>query len=101
MIELIVLLAAESDIQAAYNRFEEYQEGFGLKFIQDLELAYEYLRHHPRMGRLYKSNRHRFLLSSYPFGIFYAVEGNRIVISAVLDLRQDPEMIRRRLEEYG
>ncbi len=42
MIELIVLLAAESDIQAAYNRFEEYQEGFGLKFIQDLELAYEF-----------------------------------------------------------
>jgi plasmid stabilization system protein ParE len=101
LIELTVLLAAESDIQAAYNRFEEYQEGFGLKFIQDLELAYEYLRHHPRMGRLYKSNQHRFLLSSYPFGIFYAVEGNRIVISAVLDLRQDPEMIRRRLEEYG
>jgi hypothetical protein len=52
LIELIVLLAAESDIQAAYNRFEEYQEGLGLKFIQDLELAYEYLRHHPRMGRL-------------------------------------------------
>jgi hypothetical protein len=33
--ELIVLLATESDIQAAYNRFEEYREGFGLKFIQD------------------------------------------------------------------
>jgi pterin-4a-carbinolamine dehydratase len=52
-----VLLAAESDIQTAYNHFEDFKEGFGLKFIQDLELAYEYLRHHPRIGRLYKSNR--------------------------------------------
>jgi hypothetical protein len=65
--ELIVLLAAESDIQTAYNHFEDFKEGFGLKFIQDLELAYEYLRHHPRIGRLYKSNRRRFLLSRYPF----------------------------------
>ena len=72
--ELIVLLAAESDIQTAYNHFEDFREGFGLKFIQDLELAYEYLRHHPRIGRLYKSNRRRFLLSRYPFGIFYAIE---------------------------
>jgi len=97
--ELIVLLAAESDIQTAYNHFEDFKEGFGLKFIQDLELAYEYLRHHPRIGRLYKSNRRRFLLSRYPFGIFYAIEGSRIVISAILDLRQDPEAIRKRLEE--
>ena len=48
--ELIVLLAAESDIQTAYNHFEDFKEGFGLKFIQGLELAYEYLRHHPALG---------------------------------------------------
>ena len=42
--ELIVLLGAESDIQVAFNRFEEYREGVGLQFLQELELAYEYLR---------------------------------------------------------
>jgi plasmid stabilization system protein ParE len=97
--EIIVLLAAELDIQAAFNRFEEYKEGFGIKFIQELELAYEYLSRHPRIGRLYANNRRRFLIPNFPFGIFYAVEGDRIVISAILDLRQDPERIRKRLEE--
>jgi hypothetical protein len=43
--ELIVLLGAESDIQVAFNRFEEYREGVGLKFLQELELAYEYHSH--------------------------------------------------------
>jgi len=71
----------------------------GIQFIQELELAYEYLRRHPRIGRLYANNRRRFLVPDYPFSIFYAVEGNRIVISAVLDLRQDPEKIRKRLAE--
>ena len=61
--------------RARDNHFEDFKEGFGLKFIQDLELAYEYLRNHPRIGRFYKSNRRRFLLSRYPFGTFYAVEG--------------------------
>src|SRR5271157_1517269 len=51
--QLIVLLGAELDIQVAFNRFEEHREGFGLKFLQELELAYEYLRRHPRIGRLY------------------------------------------------
>ena len=97
--ELIVLLGAESDIQVAFNRFEEYREGVGLKFLQELELAYEYLRRHPRIGRLYANNRRRLLVPNFPFGIFYAVEGDRIVVSAVLDLRQDPDRIRERLEE--
>ena len=97
--ELIVLLGAESDIQMAFNRFDEYREGFGLKFLQELELAYEYLRRHPRIGRLYANNRRRFLVPNLPFGIFYTVEDNRIIISAVLDLRQDADRIRERLEE--
>ena len=37
--------------------------------------------------------------TEFPFGIFYSVEGNRILISAILALRQDPERIRERLEE--
>jgi hypothetical protein len=77
--ELIVLLGAESDIQVAFNRFEDYREGLGLKFFQELELAYECLRRHPRIGRLYANNRRRFLVPNFPFGIFYAVEGDRIV----------------------
>ena len=97
--QLIVLLGAELDIQAAFNRFEQYRDGFGLKFLQELELAYEYLKRHPRIGRLYANNRRRFLVANFPFGIFYSVEGTRIVISAVLDLRQDPDRIRERLEE--
>ena len=45
--ELLVLLAAELDIQSAFNRFEEYQARLGLEFVQELELAFEYLRRYP------------------------------------------------------
>jgi plasmid stabilization system protein ParE len=87
------------DSQAAFNRFEEYREGFGVTFLQELELAYAYLQRHPHIGRPYAQDRRRFLVPNFPFGIFYSVTPGRIIISAVLDLRQDPERIRERLEE--
>jgi plasmid stabilization system protein ParE len=53
----------------------------------------------PLIGRLYRSRYRRLLIPRYPFGIFYVVESNRIVIHAVLDLRQDPKKIRERFVE--
>lgn len=57
------------------------------------------LQRHPHIGRLYAEDRRRFLVSNFPFGIFYSVTARRIIISTVLDLRQDPERIRERFEE--
>lgn len=44
---------------------------------------------------------HRGLVSRFPFGIYYKIEGKRIVVFAVLDLRQDPERIQLRLTKEG
>jgi hypothetical protein len=66
--EVVVLFAAELDIQTAFNRFEEYREGFGLKFLQELEVAYEYLQRHPLIGRLYAEDRRRFLCQIFHSG---------------------------------
>ena len=71
--EIVVLLAAELDVQTAFNRFEEYREGLGVTFLQELDVAYEYLQRHPRIGRLYAEDRRRFLVPNFPFGIFYSI----------------------------
>ena len=56
--EIVVLLAAELDIQAAFNRFEEYREGLGVTFLQELELAYEYLQRHPNSRKICPDQSH-------------------------------------------
>lgn len=85
--EIVVLLAAELDIQTAFNRFEEYREGLGVTFLQELDVAYEYLQRHPRIGRLYAEDRRRFLVPNFPFGIFYSLIGDRIVFCFCMDQR--------------
>jgi hypothetical protein len=58
----------------------------------------------PLRGRLcalgtleFRERYRRLLIPKYPFGIFYVVETGRFVIHAIMDLRQDPKSIERRL----
>jgi hypothetical protein len=37
------------------------------------------------------------LIRDFPYGIFYQVQATRLVVAAIVDLRQDPEAIRRKL----
>ena len=80
--EVVLLLSAERDLQEAYNWVEEHRRGREQFFL-----------------RLYRGRYRRLLIPRYPFGIFYVVESNRIVVHAVPDLRQDPEKIRERFSE--
>lgn len=97
MIELIFLFQAESDIQSAFNRYEEIQRGRGDVFLRQLELALSFIRRNPETPRIYQLPYRRMLIRDFPFGIFFQTQKDRIVVAAILDLRQSPESIRRNL----
>ena len=97
MTDLILLLQADLDIQTAFNRYEDFQQGRGEVFIRQLEAALTLLRQHPQIAPAYAGLYRRMLIRDFPYGIFYQVQPARIVVTAVMDLRQDPETIRRKL----
>jgi toxin ParE1/3/4 len=97
MIDLILLLQAESDIQSAFNRCEAIQEGRGELFLNRVDVVLGMLRRHPELGSVYAAPFRRILVRDFPYGIFYQVQPSRIIVNAVLDLRQDQERIRRKL----
>ena len=97
MTDLILLLQADLDIQAAFNRYEEYQSGRGTVFMQHLDAALTLLRQHPELAPVYAGSYRRMLIRDFPYGIFYVAQPTRLVIAAIMDLRQDPQAIRRKL----
>lgn len=97
MKELILLWQADSDIQAAFNRYQEYQAGRGELFLRHLDLAFTLLRQNPEMGRVYARPYRRLLIRDFPYAIFYQADTRRIVVAAISDLRQDPQTIRKKL----
>lgn len=96
MMDLIILLAGDADIQAAFERMDDDR---GQRFLQRLDGALGLLRRHPMLGSRFGPRYRRLLIKPFPHGIFYDVQATRIVVSAVMDLRQDPRSIWNRL--YG
>ena len=97
MSELVFLLSADADIQTAYEFHEAVQSGRGEVFMRHLDVAFGQIRNFPSIAPLFHESYRRLLIHGFPYGIFYSLEGGRIIVSGVMDLRQDPGAIRRRL----
>src|SRR5688500_6766287 len=95
--DLVLLFQADSDIQSAFDRYEKIQTGRGEIFLRQLDLTLGMLRRHPHIGSAYSGHYRRILMPDFPYGVFYSIQGSRIVVAAVMNLRQNPQSIKKRL----
>ena len=95
--EVIFLRGAEADLLAAWMRYEEVLPGLGDRFEAEVRAALLRTVEPPESAPVYSGEFRRLLVRKFDHGIFYRIHGARIVVTAVLDLRQDPTTIRRRL----
>ena len=70
----------------------------GVEFMQAVEAHLARLAVFPLLAPVYHGKIRRRVMHRFPYGVFYESHPTRIIVMAVLDLRQDPEHIRRRLE---
>lgn len=89
--EIFIKPRSELDLFEVFKFYDEQSSGLGDEFIS---------RNPKACPKMYK-DFHRGLVSRFPFGIYYKIERKRIVVFAVLDLRQNPERIQFRLTKEG
>lgn len=97
MAEVVFLLAAEMDVQAIYDRLEQQSDGRGDQFLRQLRELEHLLASYPHLGVHVARGIRKLLLPRFDHGIFYTIEGSRIMVAAILDLRRDPAFIRERI----
>ena len=97
MNDLVLLLQADLDIQSAFERYEDVQPGRGEVFMQRLDAALTLLCAHPEIAPVYAGPYRRMLIHDFPYGVFYQAQPTRIIVAAIMDLRQDPQKIRLKL----
>lgn len=95
--EIIILGGAEEEIFRAWERYEQAESGRGDRFDEAVNNCLQQIAANPHSGPRYGSQIRRILVRRFGYGIFYQAYRERIVIVAVLDLRQSPENINRRL----
>ncbi len=95
--EVVLLRGAEADLLELYVRAEEKQIGAGDRLYGMVDGALTHLRKNPEIAPVYRGVYRRLVLPAFGIGIFYSVEAERLMIGALLDLRQDPKSSERRL----
>ena len=95
--ELVFLQGAEVDIQAAYGFYGGPDAKHAELFLERLDKLSGLLRENPTMGPVYGGRFRRLVLRGFHHALFYTVTADRIFVSAVLDLRQNPKRVRQRL----
>ena len=69
--------------------------------MRQLEAVLTLLRQHPELAPVYAGPYRRMLIRDFPYGVFYQAQPTRVVVAAIMDLRQDPQSIRRKLFGLG
>jgi toxin ParE1/3/4 len=96
---LKIRLEAEADIAAAAQWYEQRERGLGEKFLRAVDQAIARALENPLAFPIIR-RRHevrRVLTQRFPFRIFFSLEGDTIVVHAVLHGHRDDRHWRHRL----
>ena len=89
---IIALEEVLIDLKIAEEFYEKQNKGLGAYFkdtiISDIESLWLYSGIHNKVFGLY-----RLLSKRFPYGIYYEINDDVVIIVAVLDLRQNPKNI--------
>jgi plasmid stabilization system protein ParE len=88
---------ALQDLRDGYVFYDAQERGLGDYFLTCLRADIEALRIYAGNHRIVYQDYHRLLSRVFPYGVFYTMEEGCAVVWAVIDLRRDPEWIRRKL----
>jgi plasmid stabilization system protein ParE len=94
--KIVILPSARDDLADGFDFYERQREGLGDYFLETLFSDLDSLQLYAGIHRKVLGF-HRVLSKRFPYAAYYDVENQLIRIWAVLDCRQEPESIRRRL----
>ena len=97
MKRVIVRPAAAADIEDAYRWYESRRPGLGEEFLSALNATRDRLLEHPEAHPILQRVTRRALIPRrFPYGLFYRIYGDTIVIVACMHAKRDPRRWQRR-----
>ncbi len=84
-------------MEDGYWFYENQREEEGDYFLDQLFADLDSLLRYAGIHRVWFGKFHRMLSRKFRFGIYYTVAGDEVRVHAILDMRQNPASISRRL----
>ena len=88
---------ALAELRESAFDYEGREQGLGARFFREVELTVERIVSNAEAWRRLSLRTRRCLVHNFPFGGFYQIRRDEILIVAVMDLRRDPMTWRERI----
>jgi plasmid stabilization system protein ParE len=88
---IVVRPAAAADIEEAFAWYERQRSGLGHEFLEALQATVDDVAGHPVKHPVIHRDTRRALLHRFPYGIFYRVYDEALVVVACMHGRRDPK----------
>ena len=95
--ELIIRPEAKADLLDAFYWYQKQRQGLGLDFKLCVDEVISKIRRNPLIHKEIFQNVRRSVIKRFPFGVFYTIENERIIILAVMHARRDPMKWKNRI----
>ena len=98
MLEVVWTRRAEDHVQRIFARLDEYSPRIAESWLEEIGKRAELLARFPKIATIWRGH-YRCSKLRRGLGLFYVIEGRRLIVSGIFPLDMDPATILRRLED--
>jgi plasmid stabilization system protein ParE len=96
---VVVRPAAAADIEDAFLWYERQREGLGSEFLDALRGTMDLVLVHPEaFPVLHRETRRVLVQRRFPYGLYFRVDGDVVLLVACMHAKRHPRRLRSRLD---
>ncbi|WP_082915168.1 type II toxin-antitoxin system RelE/ParE family toxin [Arachidicoccus ginsenosidimutans] len=84
MYQVVLQSEAISDMQDAYDWYEEQRTGLGNEFVEEVEISLEKISEHPEYYSYVNDIYRRIKTNRFPYLIIYEIENNTVFVNSIM-----------------
>jgi toxin ParE1/3/4 len=81
---------AEEDLNQAFDWYEQAEPGLGLEFLRAVDVCVRFIERQPLASPVARGGIRKAVLRRFPYGLFYAIEAEKIAVLACLHSKRNP-----------
>lgn len=85
------LAPANFEIDESVKYYNHQFPGLGYRLIQEISVAVDRIKTMPEAWTRIGEKTRRYILKSFPYALFYVIDSDEILITALVHLHRNPE----------
>lgn len=87
---LLIRPEAKADLLDTFHWYQSQKPGLGFDFKSCIDVALSQILVNPTLYKIVHLSIRRAIIKKFPFGIFYIIDNNKVIVLAALHARRDP-----------